>query len=167
MRVILQRVSQARVTVAGNIIGSIGPGLVCLAGFCSADTMQSLETMAQKVAHLRIFEDADEKMNLSLLDLGLPILIVSQFTLYADCRKGRRPSFTDAAPQETARKLNEGFVQAMRKLDLQVATGEFQATMSVELVNEGPVTIFMDSRDFEKGADKTSKRLSPENPPLI
>lgn len=148
MRIVLQRVSRASVKVDGQIIGAIDEGLLCLAGFCASDDTKVLSVMAQKVANLRIFQDADKKMNLSLLDRNLPILVVSQFTLYADCRKGRRPSFIEAAPPAMARALNDEFVQLMRGLVSRVETGEFQASMDVELVNDGPVTIVMDTADF-------------------
>ncbi len=150
MRVVLQRVSRAKITVDSEIIGQIGVGLLCFAGFNATDDETSLRAMAQKIVNLRIFEDANEKMNLSLIDLNASILVVSQFTLYADCRKGRRPSFIEAAPPATAQKLYENFVTIMRSLVPKVETGQFQAMMDVELVNDGPVTIIIDSDDLPK-----------------
>jgi D-tyrosyl-tRNA(Tyr) deacylase len=145
MRAVLQRVSRARVTVDGQVSGEIDAGLMILLGVGRADTTATAATMAEKAANLRIFEDADGKMNLSLLDVKGSALVVSQFTLYGDARGGRRPSFISAAPPELAKALYEEFCEALRKLGVSVATGIFQAMMSVELVNEGPVTILLDS----------------------
>ena len=145
MRAVVQRVSRARVTVDGNITGEIADGLMILLGVGRDDTSAIAVTMAEKIANLRIFEDHLLKMNRSLLDVKGSALVVSQFTLYGDARGQRRPSFTAAAPPEQAKKLYEEFSEALRKLGVTVATGVFQTMMSVELVNEGPVTILLDS----------------------
>jgi D-aminoacyl-tRNA deacylase len=145
MRAVLQRVSRARVTVSGETTGEIGTGLVILLGVGREDTSAVASALAEKAANLRIFEDKNEKMNLSLLDVKGSALVVSQFTLYGDARGGRRPSFIAAAPPDLAKALYEEFCEALRKLGVNVGTGIFQAMMSVELVNEGPVTILLDS----------------------
>jgi D-tyrosyl-tRNA(Tyr) deacylase len=145
MRVVIQRVNRARVRVDGQTTGEIGQGLLILLGVGQGDTSREVDSLLDKIINLRIFEDAGGKMNLSLLETGGQLMIISQFTLYADCRKGRRPSFTDAAPSGEAEKLYDYFVDAARKRGLQVATGIFQALMEVELVNSGPVTILLDS----------------------
>jgi D-aminoacyl-tRNA deacylase len=145
MRAVVQRVSRAKVTVEGKVTGEIGEGLMILLGVGKEDTSAVAGSMAEKVANLRIFEDAAGKMNLSLLDVKGSALVVSQFTLYGDARGQRRPSFISAAPPDVAKKLYEEFCEAMRRLGINVATGIFQAMMSVELVNEGPVTILVDS----------------------
>jgi len=145
MRALIQRVSQAAVRVDGKIVGEIGPGLLVLVGVHHNDTVETAEMLARKTAHLRIFEDEQGKMNRSAVELGLSALVVSQFTLYADCRKGRRPSFIDAAPPEHAAPLVEAFAAALRSHGLQVATGCFGAHMEVALINDGPVTIWLDS----------------------
>jgi D-tyrosyl-tRNA(Tyr) deacylase len=145
MRAVIQRVSRARVRVDGQTTGEIGPGLLILLGVGQGDTSSEVDSLLDKIINLRIFEDAGGKMNLSLLETGGQLMVISQFTLYADCRKGRRPSFTDAAPSGEAEKLYDYFVDAARKRGLQVATGIFQALMEVELVNSGPVTILLDS----------------------
>src|SRR6202162_1012060 len=145
MRAVVQRVSRASVTVEGRVTGEIGHGLMILLGGGREDTSAVAESMAEKVANLRIFEDDQGKMNRSLLEVKGSALVVSQFTLYGDARGQRRPSFLSAAPPEQARALYEEFCEALRKLGVNVATGIFQAMMSVELVNEGPVTIFLDS----------------------
>jgi len=145
MRAVVQRVSRAKVTVEGQVTGEIGPGLMILLGVGKEDTPQIAAAMAEKLANLRIFEDSQGKMNLSLLDVKGSVLVVSQFTLYGDARGQRRPSFISAAPPELAKKLYEEFCEAMRRLEVTVGTGIFQAMMSVELVNEGPVTILVDS----------------------
>jgi D-tyrosyl-tRNA(Tyr) deacylase len=145
MRAVIQRVSRARVRVDGQTTGEIGPGLLILLGVGQGDTSSEVDSLLDKIINLRIFEDAGGKMNLSLLETGGQLMVISQFTLYADCRKGRRPSFTDAAPPGEAEKLYDYFVDAARKRGLQVATGIFQALMEVELVNSGPVTILLDS----------------------
>ncbi len=145
MRAVAQRVSRARVTVGGRVTGEIGSGLVILLGIGREDTSAVAACMAEKVANLRIFEDDQAKMNSSLLDVKGAALVVSQFTLYGDARGQRRPSFISAAPPEKAKALYEEFNAAMQSLGITVATGIFQAMMSVELVNEGPVTILLDS----------------------
>jgi D-tyrosyl-tRNA(Tyr) deacylase len=145
MRAVVQRVSRASVTVEGQITGEIGAGLLVLLGVGREDTPAVAASMAEKVANLRIFEDDQEKMNRSLLDVKGAALVVSQFTLYGDARGQRRPSFISAAQPEQAAALYEEFNKALRRLGITVATGVFQAMMSVELVNEGPVTILLDS----------------------
>jgi D-tyrosyl-tRNA(Tyr) deacylase len=145
MRAVIQRVSNARVTVNETVTGEISAGLMILLGVGRNDTSAVAVSMAEKIAHLRIFEDEQQKMNLSLLDVNGSALVVSQFTLYGDARGQRRPSFIAAAPPEQAKKLYEEFCEALHKLGVTVATGVFQAMMSVELVNEGPVTILLDS----------------------
>jgi D-tyrosyl-tRNA(Tyr) deacylase len=145
MRAVIQRVSRAQVRVSGQSTGSIGAGLLVLLGVGRGDTSQEADYLLDKIVHLRIFEDAQGKMNLSLLEVGGELLVISQFTLYADCRKGRRPSFTDASPPDDAQKLYDYFVSAARTRGIKVATGVFQAEMEVELVNFGPVTILLDS----------------------
>ena len=145
MRAVLQRVSCAKVTVEGRVTGEIGPGLMILLGVGRADTSAVVARMAERCANLRIFEDDQGKMNRSLLEVKGSALAVSQFTLYADARGQRRPSFITAAPPELAKTLYDEFCEALRKLGVTVATGIFQTTMSVELVNEGPVTILLDS----------------------
>jgi D-tyrosyl-tRNA(Tyr) deacylase len=145
MRAVVQRVSRAKVTVEGQVSGEIGAGLMILLGVGKEDNSAVAGAMAEKLANLRIFEDAAGKMNLSLLDVKGSALVVSQFTLYGDARGQRRPSFITAAPLEQAKALYEEFCEALRKLGVTVGTGIFQAMMSVELVNEGPVTILVDS----------------------
>lgn len=145
MRAVVQRVSRAKVTVNGQVAGEIGPGLMILLGVGKEDTSAVAAAMAEKLANLRIFEDAGGKMNLSLLETKGSALVVSQFTLYGDARGQRRPSFITAAPPEQAKKLYEEFCEALKRLGVSVGTGIFQAMMSVELVNEGPVTILVDS----------------------
>jgi len=145
MRAVVQRVSRARVTVNDAVSGEISHGLMILLGVGREDTMAVAAALAEKAANLRIFEDENEKMNRSLLDVKGAALVVSQFTLYGDARGGRRPSFIAAAPPEQARALYEVFCDALRQLGITVATGVFQAMMSVELTNEGPVTILLDS----------------------
>ncbi|HWZ99235.1 MAG TPA: D-aminoacyl-tRNA deacylase [Candidatus Dormibacteraeota bacterium] len=145
MRAVLQRVSRARVSVDGEITGEIGAGLMILLGVGKEDTSSVAVLLAEKTANLRIFEDTQQKMNLSLLDVKGSALVVSQFTLYGDARGQRRPSFMAAAPPDFAKQLYEEYCEALRRLGITVATGIFQAMMSVELVNEGPVTILLDS----------------------
>ena len=145
MRMVVQRVSRAKVTVEGRVTGEIGAGLVILLGVGKEDTSAIAVAMAEKASNLRIFEDEQGKMNRSLLDVRGEALVVSQFTLYGDARGQRRPSFISAAPPELAKKLYEEFCEALLGLGVNVATGVFQAMMSVELVNEGPVTILIDS----------------------
>jgi len=145
MRAVLQRVSRARVSVDGKVTGEIATGLMILLGVGKQDSSATAASFAEKVANLRVFEDTQQKMNLSLLDVKGAALVVSQFTLYGDARGQRRPSFISAAPPELARQLYEEFCESLRRLGITVATGIFQAMMSVELVNEGPVTILLDS----------------------
>ena len=146
MRVVLQRVSKAAVRVDGKTLGSIGVGYVVLAGFAPGDTEQTLDWMAQKILGLRLFADAQGKMNLDLDEVNGAVLVVSQFTLYGDARKGRRPSFTEAAPPAVAVPLYERFVALLRERSggARVETGEFGAMMDVELVNDGPVTLILE-----------------------
>jgi D-aminoacyl-tRNA deacylase len=145
MRAVVQRISRARVIVDGSVTGEISDGMVVLLGVGRDDTSAVATGMAQKISNLRIFEDDQRKMNRSLLDVKGAVLVVSQFTLYGDARGQRRPSFVAAAPPEQAKKLYEEFSEALRTLGIEVATGIFGAMMSVELVNEGPVTILLDS----------------------
>jgi D-tyrosyl-tRNA(Tyr) deacylase len=145
MRAVVQRVSRASVTVDGRVTGEIGPGLMILLGVGRQDTSRVAASMAEKLANLRIFEDDQGKMNRSLLEVKGAALVVSQFTLYGDARGQRRPSFISAAPPDKAKMLYEEFTVAMQGLGVSVATGIFQTTMLVELVNEGPVTILLDS----------------------
>src|SRR3954464_13908953 len=146
MRAVLQRVIRASVTVEGQMIGQIGRGLVVLLGVEQEDTDADAHQLADKTIQLRIFDDADGKMNLALAEIGGAVLVVSQFTLLGDCRKGRRPSFIQAAPPALAERLYETFVAAVGVQGITVATGRFRAMMHVELVNDGPVTILLDSR---------------------
>lgn len=147
MRALLQRSGPARVVVDGETVGEITRGLVILLGVGEGDTDEVARRMAEKCANLRIFEDADGKMNVSLLDAGGEALVVSQFTLYADCRKGRRPSFTGSAGPGEGERLYESFCAALRAFGIPVATGVFRAHMDVSLTNDGPVTIWLDSDD--------------------
>ena len=144
MRVLLQRVSRAEVRVGGRVTGRIERGFLLLVGLTHGDDEAALVWMADKVVGLRLFADADDKMNLALADVGGALLVVSQFTLYGDAAKGRRPSFVDAAPPETAIPLYERFVALLRERTPRVETGEFGAMMEVELVNDGPVTIWLE-----------------------
>jgi D-aminoacyl-tRNA deacylase len=149
MRAVVQRVSRASVTVDGELIGSIGDGILLLLGVSSKDTEADAVYLVEKVLNLRIFDDEESKMNLSLRDIGGGLLVVSQFTLYGDSRRGRRPSFIDAASPDEANRLYEYFVSEAKKHIENVATGRFQAMMDVELVNDGPVTLLLDSeRNF-------------------
>lgn len=145
MRAVVQRVKQASVTIDGEIVGQIGPGLLILLGIRHEDTQADLDFLADKLVNLRIFADAEEKMNLSVKDVNGGLLVVSQFTLYGDCRKGRRPSFIAAARPETAIPLYEQFIEKLRTTGLQVETGRFGAMMDVSLINDGPVTLIIDS----------------------
>ena len=147
MRACIQRVSSARVVVDGDVTGQIERGLVVLLGVAAGDEDADLRWLAEKVAGLRIFNDADGKMNLGLAEVGGEMLVVSQFTLLGDCRKGRRPSFIAAAAPEKAESMYDQFVAAMRASGLRVATGRFRTHMQVELVNDGPVTLLVDSAD--------------------
>jgi D-aminoacyl-tRNA deacylase len=145
MRALVQRVSRAKVTVNREIAGEIGPGLLVLLGVGTGDTRADADYLADKTIGLRIFEDPGGKMNLSVVDIGGAVLAVSQFTLYGDARRGKRPSFDAAAPPQSARELYEYFVEKIRAAGLRCETGRFQEMMQVELVNEGPVTILLDS----------------------
>jgi D-tyrosyl-tRNA(Tyr) deacylase len=146
MRAVVQRVSRAKVTIAENTIGEIGPGLVVLLGVAGDDAPKDAEYLAEKIVAVRIFEDPEGKMNLSVKDIKGGLLVVSQFTLYGDVRRGLRPSWIDAARREVAEPLYELFVAAVTKSIDQVATGSFRRMMQVELVNDGPVTVLLDSR---------------------
>lgn len=141
----VQRVSEARVKVDGEIVGQIGRGLLVLLGVAATDTAADAEWLAQKLHGLRVFDDAEGKMNLALADVHGDMLVVSQFTLLGDCSKGRRPSFTRAAPPELAERLYEHFVACMRRHGISVATGRFRAMMQVELINDGPVTLLVET----------------------
>ncbi|MEN8142198.1 MAG: D-aminoacyl-tRNA deacylase [Thermodesulfobacteriota bacterium] len=145
MRAVVQRVSECQVTVGEETTGRIAAGLTVLLGVNSHDTEKDADYLADKIANLRIFADEEDKMNLSVKDIGGEVLVVSQFTLYGDCRKGRRPSYNNAAPPELAERLYEYFVKSVEKQGLKVATGRFQAMMDVSLINDGPVTILLDS----------------------
>jgi len=144
MRVVAQRVSSARVRAEGKVLGEIGPGLMLLVGAGEGDTAAEVRWLAEKCANLRIFEDDDRKMNRSLIDTGGSALVVSQFTLYGDCRKGRRPGFSHALDPEKAEPLVELFAECLRAEGITVATGEFGAKMEVELTNQGPVTLILE-----------------------
>jgi D-aminoacyl-tRNA deacylase len=145
MRVVIQRVRRASVSVAGEVVGAIDQGILVLLGVAHADTAEVGVWLADKIVNLRIFNDGDGKMNLSLLDIGGACLVVSQFTLYGDVRKGRRPSFIDAAAPAVAIPLYEAFLDAVRAHGVSVAAGRFGADMQVELVNDGPVTLILDA----------------------
>lgn len=148
MRALIQRVQRAVVRVDDEVLGQIGPGLVVLLGVGDGDGEQQSRVLAQKIANLRIFADADSKFNLSALDANAEMLVVSQFTLFADTRKGRRPSFTDAARPEVAEPLVQHFCGELRAMGFRVAEGKFGAMMLVEIHNDGPVTIWMDTADY-------------------
>ena len=148
MRAVVQRVKSASVTVDGELVSEIGAGVLIFLGVAREDTTTALEYIANKIANLRIFEDAEGKMNCSLLETGGAALVVSQFTLYGDCRKGRRPSFINAARPEVANALYEEFITALEKLNVPTQGGTFQAMMDVQLINDGPVTILLDSDKF-------------------
>ena len=150
MKALLQRVSEAKVTVNSKIIGEIGTGWLILLGVGKADSEAEIPKLSEKILGLRLFSDVDGKFNLSVQDVGGQILVVSQFTLFADCSRGRRPGFSTAAPPDVAKELYERFVAELRKSDVTVATGEFGADMKVTLVNDGPVTIMLDSAEFAK-----------------
>lgn len=148
MRAIIQRVSRAAVSVDNEVLGEIGPGLVVLLGVGEGDGEAQARVLAQKIANLRIFADADSKFNLAALDAGAEMLVISQFTLFADTRKGRRPSFSGAARPEIAEPLVQRFCAELRSLGLRVAEGRFGAMMLVEIHNDGPVTIWLDTADY-------------------
>lgn len=147
MKALLQRVSKASVSIGGEAVGSIGPGLVVLLGVSRGDSERDARYLAEKTVTLRIFPDSESKFNLSAIDIGAELLAVSQFTLLADTRKGRRPSFTDAAGPEEAQALFERFISFLRSSGLKVECGRFQEHMLVEIHNDGPVTVMLDSRD--------------------
>lgn len=148
MRACVQRVSRASVVVAGEVCGEIGPGLLVLLGVAADDTAGQAAQMADKIAGLRIFNDAEGKMNLSVVDIGGSLLVVSQFTLLGDARKGRRPSYTAAAPPELAEQLYEHFTALVRERGIPVATGRFRQHMEVSLLNDGPVTLLLDTAEW-------------------
>ena len=145
MRAVVQRVSSSSVTVGGSVIGSTKQGLLVLLGVTDTDTAEDVQYICEKVSHLRIFEDEQDKMNLSVMDIGGEVCVVSQFTLYGDARKGRRPNFMKAAPPAMAERLYLEVVEAFKEKGLPVSTGQFQAHMQISLVNDGPVTILLDS----------------------
>lgn len=146
MRAVIQRVSRASVTVDGAITGSIGQGLLVFLGVGKDDTQTDIDFIADKVANLRIFEDADGKMNLSVQDIGGSVLLISQFTLFGDCRKGRRPDFTAAGPPDMANRLYEQTIDAVKEKGVPVETGIFAAHMDIDALNDGPVTLILDSK---------------------
>jgi D-aminoacyl-tRNA deacylase len=146
MRIVLQRVKNARVDVAGAMVGQIGAGLLILLGVARTDQSQDADYLVDKIIHLRVFPDEAGRMNRSIIEVGGEILVVSQFTLYGDCKRGRRPSFDEAAPVERARELYEHFVNQLRSSNVMVETGVFQAEMEVYLVNHGPVTLILESK---------------------
>ena len=148
MKVVVQKVSQARCVVEGKVTGEIGTGYMLLVGFGHEDTRETARKYAQKIARLRIFEDENGKINRSIFDVGGSILSISQFTLYADCKKGNRPSFTDALSGERAVSLYKYFNECLRNLDLEVQEGVFGADMKISLLNDGPVTIILDSEEL-------------------
>ena len=146
MRAVIQRVKSSSVTVSGELIGNIGKGLLVLLGVSSSDKNDDAKYLADKIANLRIFEDEDHKLNRSLIDMEGEMLVVSQFTLLGDCKKGRRPSFVKAAPPELANELYEQFVKHVRQKGITVKTGRFQTMMEVSLINDGPVTLIVESK---------------------
>ncbi len=145
MRAVVQRVSRAEVRVEGNVIGRIGPGLVVLVGIAKEDVPETGQAMADKIVHLRVFDDQEGRMNLDVREAGGAVLAVSEFTLYGDCRKGRRPNYTNAAAPDAALPLYQAFVDSLIALGVKVETGEFRAMMELDLVNDGPVTLLLDS----------------------
>ena len=151
MRILIQRVTNSSVSVDGETVGSIGKGLTVLVGVMSGDTDEDVKYLAEKTVNLRIFEDDDGKFNLSLLDVGGELLVISQFTLAADTRKGRRPSFVEAAPPEAAEPLIEKYIAKCRNYGVKVSTGRFRAHMLVDISNDGPVTIMLDSKEKISG----------------
>jgi D-tyrosyl-tRNA(Tyr) deacylase len=157
MRLVVQRVRNASVDVQGKRAGEIGIGFVVLAGVARDDTEADVDFLAEKVAHLRVFEDEQRKMNRSILEIGGALLVISQFTLLADCRKGRRPSFINAAPPEMAERYIDRFVNRLKEYSLRVETGIFQAMMDVSLCNYGPVTIVLDSKELLEGKGEKAK----------
>ncbi len=157
MQLVVQRVRNASVDVEGKRVGEIGVGFVVLAGVARDDTEADVNFLAEKVAHLRVFEDEERKMNRSILEVSGALLVISQFTLLANCRKGRRPSFIDAAPPEMAKRYVEQFVARLKGFSLRVETGVFQAMMDVTLCNYGPVTIVLDSKELLAGKGEPAK----------
>lgn len=149
MKVVIQRVSKASVTIDNQVVGQCGNGYMLLVGFCEGDNLNVVKKMANKIAYLRIFEDEAGKMNKSILDIKGEILSISQFTLYANCREGRRPSFIEALNPTEATKLYDLFNEELKTYDIKVETGRFQSTMSVSLINQGPVTIVLDSKELK------------------
>ena len=158
MRAVVQRVLSSSVSVDGQIVGQIGQGFNILLGVGQGDGQKQVEWLAEKIAHLRIFEDENAKMNLSLKDINGSALVISQFTLYGNCEKGRRPSFTEAAHPTTAKKLYEDFVEELKKYDIPVETGIFQADMKVEITNDGPVTMIIETP--QRGQEKENQKQS-------
>jgi D-aminoacyl-tRNA deacylase len=150
MRAVIQRVTEGSVSIDDVVVGAIKAGLVILLGVGAGDQESDVELLANKIANLRIFADADGKFNLSAIDVNAELLVISQFTLFADARRGRRPSFTDAARPETAIPLYEKFVEKLRMMGFKVETGEFQADMLVEIYNSGPVTIWLDTAELKR-----------------
>ena len=148
MRLVIQKVSQSNVKVDGKIVGEIGKGYMVLVGITEGDDEKIVDKMVDKLVNLRIFEDTENKMNLSLIDIGGSILSISQFTLYANCKKGRRPSFLDAAKPEISKPLYEYFNQALENVGVHTETGIFGAMMKVSLINDGPTTIILDSKEI-------------------
>lgn len=146
MRMVIQRVTEASVTVGGAVVGSIGKGIAVLLGVAKGDAEQDADFLANKLVNVRIFEDDAGKMNRSVQEIGGEILVVSQFTLVGDCRKGRRPGFSDAAPPDEADRLYQYFVEQVRRFGVRVATGQFQAMMLVKISNDGPVTFVIESK---------------------
>lgn len=146
MRAVLQRVKKAGVIVGGKSVAGIGRGILALVAISREDTAEDLQWMARKITELRVFNDREGKLNLSLQDTGGELIVVSQFTLYGDCRKGRRPSYSDAAPPAEAEKMYKEFLEIVRDIMPEVQTGQFQAMMDVSLVNDGPITLILDSR---------------------
>ena len=146
MRAVVQRVKNAKVEVDDNEIGAIDSGLLVFLGIGDEDKMDDIDYLIDKIVNLRIFEDENGKMNLSAVDLGKDIMVVSQFTLYGDCRQGKRPNFLNAAPPDKAERLYDVFIDKINKYDLKIETGEFKAMMDVDLVNDGPVTLLIDSK---------------------
>jgi D-tyrosyl-tRNA(Tyr) deacylase len=146
LRAVVQRVKNAKVEVDDNEIGAIDSGLLVFLGIGVEDKMDDIDYLIDKIVNLRIFEDENDKMNLSAVDLGKDIMVVSQFTLYGDCRQGKRPNFLDAAPPDKAERLYDVFIDKINKYDLKIETGEFKAMMDVNLVNDGPVTLLIDSK---------------------
>lgn len=154
MKAVIQRVQYATVKVDGTLVGQCGHGFMILLGVENNDTMKDLDVLVNKIVKLRVFEDEAGKMNLSIKDVGGEILVISQFTLYADCRKGNRPSFINAAPPAISKPLYEKFVEAVASFDIHVEHGEFGAEMKVELLNDGPVTVVLESKELLNGKER-------------